>query len=86
VARRHAARSRALAEAVRSALVLHDRGPVRVREAIAGPLMGVDAPGIMLDCATLTSPGDLDRLQTPEDLRALAVTLAEAIAAYRRNS
>jgi N-acetylmuramoyl-L-alanine amidase len=86
VARRHAVRSRALAEAVRSALVLHDRGPVRVRETLPGPLVGVDAPGLMLDCATLTSPGDLDRLRAPDGLRTLAATLADAIAAWRRNS
>jgi len=85
VAFRHAERSRALAEAVRSAFVLRDQGPVRVREVLAGPLVGVDAPGLMLDCATLTSPGDVERLSRRDGLRAIAVSLANAIAAYRRS-
>ena len=85
VALRHAERSRALAEAVRSALVLRDQGPVRVREVLAGPLVGVDAPGLMLDCATLTSPGDVERLSRRDGLRAIAVSLANAVAAYRRS-
>ncbi len=47
--------------------------------------MGVDAPGLMLDCATLTSPGDVERLSRRDGLRALAISLADAIAAYRRS-
>lgn len=80
----HAARSRAFAEAMRSAFVLRDLGPVRVREAMATPLAGVDAPGIMLECATLTAPADAERLRRAEGLRAIAATLADAVAAWRR--
>ncbi len=80
----HAARSRAFAEAMRSAFVLRDLGPVRVREAMTTPLAGVDAPGIMLDCATLTAPADAERLRRAEGLRAIAATLADAVAAWRR--
>lgn len=84
-ARRHAARSRAFAEAVRSAFELRDLGPVRVREVMAEPLVGIDAPVIMLECATLTAPVDAERLRRPDGLRAIAATLAEAVAAWRRS-
>ena len=79
----YATRSRALAEAVRSAFVLRDLGPVRVVEVMTEPLAGIDAPGIMLECATLTAPADAERLRRPEGLRAIAATLADAIAAWR---
>ena len=85
IALRHSEKSRVLAEAVRSALVLRDLGPVRVREVLTGPMVGVDAPGLMLDCATLTSPGDVERLSRPGGMRALANSIADAIAAYRRS-
>ncbi len=85
-ARGHAARGRALAEAVRSAFVLRDLGPVRVREAMTAPLEGVDAPALMLDCATLTAPADAERLRRPDGLRTMAATLADAIAAWRKRS
>jgi N-acetylmuramoyl-L-alanine amidase len=80
----HGARSRALAEAVRSAFTLRDLGPVRVREFVPAPLVGVDAPCLMLECATLTAPADAERLRRPDGLRAIAVTLAQAIAAWRK--
>ena len=81
----HAARSRALAEAVRSTFVLRDLGPVRVREVMVEPLAGIDAPGIMLECGTLTAPADAERLRRPAGLRAIAETLADAVAAWRRS-
>jgi N-acetylmuramoyl-L-alanine amidase len=49
------------------------------------PLEGVDAPGIMLECGTLTSPADAERLRRPDGLRAIAATLADAVAAWRRS-
>jgi len=81
----HAARSRAFAEAVRSAFELRDLGPVRVRELLTEPLAGVDAPCVMLECGTLTAPADAERLRSPAGLRATAATLADAIAAWRRS-
>ena len=81
----YAHRSRALAEALRSALTLRDLGPVRVREFVPEPLLGVDAPAVVLECATLTSPADADRLRSPRGMRALAATLADAVAAWRRS-
>ena len=70
---------------MRSAFVLRDLGPVRVREFVTEPLVGVDAPGVMLECATLTSPTDAERLRSPDALRAIAATLADAVAAWRRS-
>jgi N-acetylmuramoyl-L-alanine amidase len=81
----HAARSRAFAEAVRSAFELRDLGPVRVRELVTVPLAGVDAPCVMLECGTLTAPADAERLRDPAGLRATAGTLVSAIAAWRRS-
>lgn len=75
----------ALAEAVRAALELDGLGPVRVRERLALPLLGVNAPGLVLECATLTSPLDRARVTSPEGLRALAASLATAVAEYQRN-
>jgi N-acetylmuramoyl-L-alanine amidase len=49
------------------------------------PLAGIEAPGIMLECATLSSPADAERLRRPEGLRAIAATLADAVAAWRRS-
>uniref|UniRef100_A0A832ML45 MurNAc-LAA domain-containing protein n=1 Tax=Eiseniibacteriota bacterium TaxID=2212470 RepID=A0A832ML45_UNCEI len=85
VATRHAVPARALAEAVRAALELDGLGPVRVRERLALPLLGVNAPGLVLECATLTSPADRARVTSPEGLRALAASLATAVAEYQRN-
>ncbi len=85
VASRHAVESRELAEAVLSALELRGLGPTRLRERLPLELLGVDAPGIVLECATLTSPGDRDRVTQEAGLRQLAHTIVEGVAAYRRN-
>jgi N-acetylmuramoyl-L-alanine amidase len=85
VATRHAVQSRALAEAVLSALELGGQGPTRLRELLPYDLLGVNAPGILLECATLTSPEDRERVMQEEGLRRLAVGIADGIAAYRRN-
>jgi N-acetylmuramoyl-L-alanine amidase len=85
VAERHAARSRALAEAVLSAVELRDLGPARLREFLPYSLIGVDAPGLMLECGTLTSPADLERLTAPGGLQGLAAVLADGIVAYQRS-
>lgn len=85
VATRHAVQSRALAEAVLSAIELHGLGPTRLRERLPYVFLGVNAPGILLECGTLTAPGDRERLLSPMGLPALAATIAEGVAAYRRN-
>jgi len=85
VATRHAVQSRALAEAVLSAIELRGLGPTRLRERLPYMFLGVNAPGILLECGTLTSPGDRERLLSPLGLETLAATIAEGVAAYRRN-
>jgi len=85
VAFRHAVESRALAEAVLSTIELKGQGPTRLRERLPYGLLGVNAPGILLECATLTAPSDRERVLQEEGLRQLAVSIAEGVAAYRRN-
>jgi N-acetylmuramoyl-L-alanine amidase len=85
VAVRHAVQSRSLAEAILSALELRGEGPTRLRERLPYPLVGVNAPGLMLECAALTSPGDRERVQNEAGLRELAATIAEGIVAWQRN-
>ena len=85
VATRHAVQSRALAEAVLSAIELHGLGPTRLRERLPVALLGVNAPGILLECGTLTSPSDRARVSSELGLETLAATIAEGVAAYRRN-
>ena len=82
---RHAVQSRELAEALLSRLELRGQGPTRLREFLPYSLLGVDAPGLMLECATLTAPEDRDRVMAPDGLAALAATLADGIEAYQRN-
>ena len=82
---RHAVPSRGLAEVVRARLELAGQGPVRIRERLPVPLLGVNAPGMVLELATLTSAADRARVTSDGGLRALAVSVAEAIAAYQRN-
>jgi len=85
VATRHAVESRALAEALLSSLELRGQGPTRLRERLAYGLLGVNAPGLLLECATLTSPQDRERVTQEQGLHELAVTLADGIEAYQRN-
>jgi N-acetylmuramoyl-L-alanine amidase len=84
VATRHAVRSRALAEAVLSELALRGLGPTRLRELLPYPLLGVNAPGLMLECGTLTSDADRARLLAPDGIDGLARAIASGIDAYRR--
>jgi N-acetylmuramoyl-L-alanine amidase len=85
VALRHAVDSRALGEAVTAALDQRGLGPARVRERLTRALLGVNAPGLTLECATLTSPDDRARVTAPEGLRDLASAIAEGLFAYQRH-
>jgi N-acetylmuramoyl-L-alanine amidase len=85
VAVRHAVQSRSLAEAILSLLELRGVGPTRLRDRLPCTLLGVNAPGLLLECATLTSPADRERVQQEEGLRELAATIAEGILAWQRN-
>jgi N-acetylmuramoyl-L-alanine amidase len=84
VATRHAVRSRELAEAVLSALELRGMGPARLRELLPYPLLGVNAPGLMLECATLTSAADRTRITDPQGLANMARAISAGLDAYRR--
>jgi N-acetylmuramoyl-L-alanine amidase len=85
VALRHAVQSRSLAEAVLSALELRGQGPARLRERLAAPLLGVNAPCMVLECAALTASADRERVRGDAGLRDLAATIAEGILAWQRN-
>jgi N-acetylmuramoyl-L-alanine amidase len=85
VALRHAVESRALAEAVLTALDLRGQGPTRLRERLAYPLLGINAPGLVLECATLTATGDRNRIRQPAGLHDLATTIAEGVVSWQRN-
>lgn len=82
---RHAVQSRALAEAVLSSLELGGQGPTRLRERMPTALLGVNAPGILLECATLTAPADRDRVTQAEGLRQLAAAITDGVVAWQRH-
>lgn len=85
VATRHAVQARALGDAVVGVMELRGLGPTRMRELLPVGLFGVNAPGIVLECATLTSPADRSRLARPRAIQDLAAGIAEGIVAYERN-
>ncbi len=85
VAVEHAVASRTLSEALGSALEQRGFGPVRVRERLPVALLGVNAPGVLVECSTLSSPEDLAKLLRPGGLRVLAVAIAEGVAGYQRD-
>lgn len=82
VATRHAVRSRQLAEALRSALELSGLGPARLRDVMPSTLLGINAPGLMLECAVLTSDADRARVTRAPGLPALATSIAAGVQAY----
>jgi N-acetylmuramoyl-L-alanine amidase len=82
VATRHAVRSRQLAEAMLSSLELRGLGPARLREVLPYPLLGVNAPGVLLECATLTSDADRQRVTAADGIPRLAAAIASGIEAY----
>jgi N-acetylmuramoyl-L-alanine amidase len=84
VALRHAVQSRAVAEAVLGALDLAGAGPVRLHERLMRPLLGVDAPGLLLECATLTAIPDRLRVEEPRGLQEMAAAIADGVARWAR--
>ena len=85
VALRHAVAARDLSEYLLSSFELHALGPTRLREILPYPMLGVDAPGLLLECATLTSDADRERVMGPRGLSDLAVTIADGIETWQRN-
>ena len=84
VALRRAVLSRAAAEAILGALDAAGAGPVRLRVRLMVPLLGVDAVGLMLDCATLSAIPDRIRVEDPRGLQELAAAIAEGVARWAR--
>ena len=60
-------------------------GPTRLRERLPVDLLGVNAPGLLLECATLTSRADLERVTQRAGLRELSASIVEGIAAWQAN-
>jgi N-acetylmuramoyl-L-alanine amidase len=84
VATRHAVRARDVAETLLATLELRGHGPTRLRETLPYPLLGVNAPGLMLECGTLTWPEDRARLQSPNGIADLAASIAEGVEGWEK--
>lgn len=82
---RHAVPSRALADDVLAAIEFRGLGPTRLRERLPFTLLGVNAPGLLLECATLTSAADRERLAAPRALSDLAAAIAAGVETWQRN-
>jgi N-acetylmuramoyl-L-alanine amidase len=83
-ATRFAVPSRELAEELLNACELRGLGPTRLRETLPYALMGVNSPGVMLECGMLTSSADRQRLATPRGIADLASAIADALVSYQR--
>ena len=84
VALRRAVLGRTAAEAILGALDAAGAGPVRLRERLMVPLLGVDAAGLMLDCATLSAIPDRIRVEDPRGLQDMAAAIAGGVARWAR--
>ena len=82
----HAVASRALADRLAAALEAGSLGPARVRERLPYPLLGVQAPGVLLECGGLAVPETRTRLLAEHGLDTLAAALAEGVMAWARES
>jgi len=79
-----AVESRGLAESLTDALERAGFGPASVRERLPLALVGVQAPGVMLECGTLSDPDERSRLLSPEGFQRLASAIAVGILAWQR--
>lgn len=85
VAFARAVESRGLAESVTAALERRGIGPALVRERMSVSLIGVQPPGILLECGVLSNPEERERLLAPGGMRVLARAIAEGVLAWQRN-
>lgn len=85
VAFEQAVESRGLAESVTASLERAGFGPATVRERLPLSLVGVQSPGVLLECGALTNPEERDRLLSPAGIRALAIAIADGVLAWQRN-
>lgn len=85
VAIQRAVESRGLAESVTAALERRGFGPASVRERLPLAMVGVQPPGVLLECGTLSNAEERARLLAPGGLRSLAAAIAEGVLAWQRN-
>lgn len=82
VALGHAVASRAVADAVLGSIEQQGLGPSRLREFLAAPMLGVNAPALVIECGVLTSAADRERLRDPLALRQLSAAIADGVMAW----
>jgi N-acetylmuramoyl-L-alanine amidase len=80
----HAVASRELAEDLAASLEHSGFGPMSVRERMPMALVGVTAPGVLLECGTLSDPAERGRLLAPNGLRLLAAAIANGLISWQR--
>jgi N-acetylmuramoyl-L-alanine amidase len=86
VAIERAVESRGLAESVTASLERAGFGPATVRERLPLALLGVQSPGILLECGSLTQPEERARLLSQSGIRDLARAIAEGVLAWQRGA
>ena len=79
-----AVESRGLAETLVSALERQGFGPLSVHEHMPMAMIGVSAPGVMLECGTLSNPEERGRLLAPASVHKLAAAIADGLLAWQR--
>ncbi len=85
VARRHGDESRALATSIARAFDARGLGSVRVRERLTVPMLGVNAPVVMIEVATLTSPEDRVRIEGADGPPAWSAAITDAVLEWQRH-
>jgi N-acetylmuramoyl-L-alanine amidase len=85
VALERAVESRGLAESLTAALERAGFGPSSVRERLPLALVGVQSPGVLLECGALTNPDERERLLSEAGMHALAIAIADGLLAWQRN-
>ena len=80
----HAVESRELAGDLAAALEEDGFGPMSVRERMPLALVGVTAPGVLLECGTLSNSAERGRLLAPNGLHRLAAAIADGLMAWHR--
>ena len=79
-----AVESRGLADAIVGEFERSGLGPAAVRERMPLALLGVQAPGVLIECGSLTEPEERARLTSPAGMRSLAQAIAEGVLAWQR--
>ena len=55
-----------------------------VRERMPMALLGVTAPGVLLECGTLSNAAERSRILAPNGLKRLASAIADGLLAWQR--